>query len=178
MSAFLLLTAVLFCAFPSAWADAVHPHGAGGSQPQIAVYVTGGVSENEKRALGTAMLASLVNSGRYSGIERSDEFTAEIGSEHARLNSVEIDDKRISELGRQYGVEFICVANITPLRDGFLVSARIINVETAEAVFTGGSSGSLQTMRDIASLSDTVVGAMLGTTEPKKKTNERRRRRS
>jgi len=49
--------------------------------PRIAVYVTGDVHDNEKEALGTQMLASLVNSGRYKGIERSNSFLAEIEKE-------------------------------------------------------------------------------------------------
>ena len=59
--------------------------------PRIAVYVTGDVPENEKSALGTRMLSSLVNSGGYRGIERTAEFLAEIDREHIMQRSGAID---------------------------------------------------------------------------------------
>jgi uncharacterized protein (TIGR02145 family) len=130
--------------------------------PKIAVYVTGDVPNNEKDALGTRMLASLVNSGRYKGIERSNAFLAEIEKEHVRQRSGAIDDGQISELGRQFGVKFICIASITPAFGEFQVSARIVNVETAEVDFIGESSGQLKSMDDLSRISDKVVENMFG----------------
>jgi hypothetical protein len=130
--------------------------------PKIAVYVTGDVTNNEKEALGTRMLASLVNSGRYKGIERSNAFLAEIEKEQVRQRSGAIDDGQISELGRQFGVKFICIASITPAFGEFQVSARIVNVETAEVDFIGESSGQLKSMDDLSRISDKVVENMFG----------------
>jgi len=115
---------------------------------KIAVYVTGDVSNNEKEALGTQMLVSLVNSGRYKGIERSNSFLAEIEKEQEKQRSGAIDDNQISELGRQFGVKFVCIAAITPAFGEFQVSARIVDVETAQVEFIGASSGKLKSMAD------------------------------
>jgi hypothetical protein len=128
--------------------------------PKIAVYVTGNIGEDEKKALGTRMLASLVNSGRYKGIERSNAFLAEIDREMTKQRSGAIDDGQISELGRQFGVKFVCVADITPAFGDYQVSARIVNVETAEVVFIGESSGKLESMADLSRISDQVVQNM------------------
>jgi len=130
--------------------------------PRIAVYVTGDVPNNEKEALGTRMLASLVNSGRYTAIERSNSFLAEIDKEQARQRSGAIDDRQISELGRQFGVNFVCIAAINPAFGDFQVSARIVDVETAVVVFIGESASSLKSMTDLARVSDQVVKNMFG----------------
>jgi hypothetical protein len=130
--------------------------------PKIAVYVTGNVTEDEKSALGTRILAALVNSGRYVGIERSDAFLAEIEREHTKQRSGAIDDGQISELGRQFGVKYICVAAITPVFGAFLVSARIIDVETAQVTHIGESSSTLDNMGDFTWVSDEVVHIMFG----------------
>jgi len=130
--------------------------------PKIAVYVTGDVSNNEKEALGTRMLASLVNSGRYIGIERSNSFLAEIEKEHIKQRSGDIDDNQISALGRQFGVKFVCIAAITPAFGDFQVSARIVDVETAQVIFIGESASSLKSMVDLAQVSDRVVKNMFG----------------
>jgi hypothetical protein len=130
--------------------------------PRIAVYVTGDVPDNERRALGTRMLASLINSGRYMGIERSAAFLAEIEREQVTQRSGAIDDSQISALGRQFGVKYVCVADITPAFGAFQVSARIVDVETAVVVFIGESYSPLKTTGDLTRVSDEVVRAMFG----------------
>jgi hypothetical protein len=130
--------------------------------PRIAVYVTGNVGDDEKKALGTRMLATLVNSGRYKGIERSNSFLAEIEKEQEKQRSGAIDDGQISALGKQFGVKFVCIADITPAFGDFQVSARIVNVETAEVDFIGESSGQLNSMDDLEQVSVKVVEKMFG----------------
>jgi len=130
--------------------------------PRIAVYVTGNVGDDEKKALGTRMLASLINSKRYKGIERSNSFLAEIEKEQIKQRSGEIDDSQISELGRQFGVKFVCIADITPAYGSFQVSARIVNVETAEVDFIGDATSPLKTIEDLTLVSGQVVNNMFG----------------
>lgn len=130
--------------------------------PRIAVYVTGGVPENESAALGTRILAALVNSGRYMGIERSESFLAEVNREHIKQRSGAIDDSQISRLGKQFGVKYVCVAAITSAFGAFQVSARIIDVETAEVIYIGESNSPLKDMDDFAWVSDEVVHIMFG----------------
>ena len=139
------------------------------SQPNIAVYVTGDVPDNEKKALGTHILAALVNSGRYNGIERTDIFLAEIDKEQIAQRNGAIDDRQISKLGRQFGVKFVCIADITPALGAFQVSARIVNVETAEVAFIGQAASPLATMDDLTTVSDKVVRRMFNQPEPPEK---------
>jgi len=128
--------------------------------PKIAVYVTGNVSEDEKNALGTVMLSSLINSGRYIGIERSSAFMAEIEKEQTTQRSGAIDDSQISELGRQFGVSYICIAAITPAFGSYQVSARIVDVETAVVVHIGQAFSPLRSAQDLTRVSDEVVNIM------------------
>ena len=130
--------------------------------PRIAVYVTGNVGDDEKKALGTRMLSRLVNSGRYTGIERSNSFLAEIEKEQLKQRSGAIDDNQISQLGRQFGVKFVCIADITPVLGEFQVSARIVNVETAVVVFIGEAFSPMKTTNDLAVVSDKVIESMFG----------------
>jgi hypothetical protein len=128
--------------------------------PRIAVYVTGDFPENEKNALGTRMLAALIKSGHYRGIERSNAFLAKIEEEHVKQRSGAIDDSHISELGRMFGVQFVCIADITPAFGAFQLSARVINVETAEIVLIGEAQSRLRTMNDFAKVSDRIVNSL------------------
>jgi len=128
--------------------------------PRVAVYVTGDIPDNEKSAFGTRMLASLINSGRYMGIERSGSFLAEVEREQLKQRSGAIDDSQISELGRQFGVKYVCIAAITPAFGSFQVSARIVDVETAVVVHIGEAFSPLKEAQDLMQASDEVVTAM------------------
>jgi len=131
-------------------------------KPKIAVYVTGDVPENDKTALGTRMLAAFVNSGLYRGIERSAQFLAEVEKEHIKQRSGDVDDSQISALGKQFGVNIICVAAITPALGSYQVSARIIDVETAEVTHIGEANSPLKTIEDLTVVSNEVVSNMFG----------------
>ena len=132
-----------------------------GPRQQIAVYVTGDRSDGERKALGTKLLAALVNSGRYTAIERTDDFLATIDSEHMKQRSGSVDENQISQLGKQFGVKFVCIADITQAFGAFQVSARIIDVETARVISVGDDHSALKNMDDLENVSFRVVRALL-----------------
>jgi len=115
-----------------------------------------------KDALGTYILDALVNSGEYRTIERSENFLAEIEREHVRQRSGAIDDAHISALGKQAGAQFLCVANITEALGSYQISARIIDVETADVIASGVSTSSLRTLDELKQVSAAVVYRMIG----------------
>jgi len=132
------------------------------SKPQIAVYVTGDLKDGEKKAVNTEMLDALVKNGRYTAVERSDVFLAKIAEEHKKQRSGSVDDKQISKLGKQFGVQFVCVADVTKVLDSYLVSARIINVETATVDKMGKAYSHLESPEALADVSERVVTSMFG----------------
>jgi hypothetical protein len=134
---------------------------ADGKLPHIAVYVTGDKNDGEKRALGTKILVALVNSGKFLAIERSDDFLSEVENEHKKQREGSVDDRQISALGKQFGVHYVCVSNITAAFGSYQVSARIINVETAVVVAVGEDDSPLRNMDDLSEVSLRVVKAML-----------------
>jgi len=132
-----------------------------GKKPHIAVYVTGDKTASEKKALGDKMLTALVNSGKFIAIERSKEFLDEIDNEQRKQREGSVDESQISKLGRQFGVHYVCVANIIEAFGGHQVSARIINVETAVVVAMGEDDSPLRNMDDLANVSFRITKALL-----------------
>jgi len=130
--------------------------------PGIAVYVTGDIPGNKKRALGSKMLSVFSESGRYEGIERFNSFFNELEKEHEKHRGSEMGDTQISAFARKFGVRYVCVADITPASDGYQVAARIIDVETAVFAQYSESSSPLQTMNDLEQVSQKLVSTMLG----------------
>jgi hypothetical protein len=136
------------------------------AKPKIAVYVTGGRDAIENRALATYILDAVAASGKFTAIERSDAFLASIDDEHVKQRSGAIDDSQITALGKQSGVMFVCVADIVAALRGFQVSARVLDVETAEVVTVGVAQSPLKSMDDLRKASAGVVGAMLAKLYP------------
>ncbi|MDR2591498.1 MAG: penicillin-binding protein activator LpoB [Chitinispirillales bacterium] len=132
-----------------------------GKKPHIAVYVTGDKTAGEKKALGDKLLTALVNSGKFIAIERSKEFLDEIDNEQRKQREGSVDESQISKLGRQFGVHYVCVANIIEAFGGHQVSARIINVETAVVVAMGEDDSPLRNMDDLASVSFRIARTLL-----------------
>jgi len=132
-----------------------------GKKPHIAVYVTGDKTAGEKKALGDKLLTALVNSGKFVAIERSKEFLDEIDNEQRKQREGSVDESQISKLGRQFGVHYVCVANIIEAFGGHQVSARIINVETAVVVAMGEDDSPLRNMDDLASVSFRITRSLL-----------------
>jgi hypothetical protein len=115
--------------------------------------------------LGTRILASLINSGRYVGIERSNSFLEEINKEQIKQRSGAIDDSQISQLGKQFGVKYVCIADITPAFGSYQLSARIVDVETAVVISIGETFSPLKFVDDFKQASDEVVRIMLSERE-------------
>jgi hypothetical protein len=132
------------------------------TKEKIAVYVTGNVRADEKKALGTKILVELINSGRYRAVERSDEFVKELDREQSKQMSGAVDDNQITTIGKQFGVQIICVADLTPAFGSYQISARLINVESAEIITIAEVTNSLESIDDLTVASKEVVRVILG----------------
>jgi len=191
----LFLLSVLFCA---AFAQ---------NKPKIAVYVSehSGYSQEVLSALRTATLTAIVKSRQYEVVERSGVIDEEL----SRQTSGAIDDDQLTAFGRQAGARYICVSDMVPsfitTREGtryktcydgkgnqyrcpekytrtyndFQVSARIIDVETAQVIAMGVTNATDDLVTDpkrelpdeynplLSNVVNKVVTKMLGSVQDK-----------
>ena len=134
--------------------------------PKIAVYVTGAKEQGTNKALATQMLSALVNSGRYQAVERSEEFLRQLSAEHVKQRSGAINDDQIKKLGSQFGVDFVCIADVTAALGSYQVSARIVNVETAGIAAIGHANSNLKSLDELDDASKKIVDVMFGAKTP------------
>jgi hypothetical protein len=132
------------------------------TREKIAVYVTGSVGNNEKKALGTKILIELTNSGRYRAVERSDDFVRELDREQSKQMSGAVDDNEITRIGKQFGVQVICIADLTRAFGSNQISARLIDVESAEIMAIAEVTNPLESIEDLTVASKKVVRGILG----------------
>ena len=116
-------------------------------KPKVAIYVIGDNPINE--IISNRLMFELTNSGKYLPVERSTEFLAAIAKEQKYGQSGEVDERQISKLGLQYGINYICIVSLLDVWGEKYITSRIIDVNSAEVVGACSSSGVLSSSGDL-----------------------------
>lgn len=145
------------------------------AQKNVAVYVTGDehISSGVKKVFGSELVAAIVKNNDYKAVERTSEFLNAIQREQGYQHSGNVEDSQISALGKQFGVEYVCVAEITDFTTPsmgqalveYYVQARLIDVEKATIVATAreilqmsGTFSSVDIVKPAENLANKLIG--------------------
>lgn len=82
----------------------------GQQKPRIAVYMTGDDPINE--IVANRLMESLLYTNKYLPLERSDAFLEAVSKEHTFERNGTVDDDEIARLGKQLGLQYVCVVSI------------------------------------------------------------------
>ena len=137
------------------------------AQQKVAVYVTGQES-GIKKVLGDQLVAAFAKSGKYMAIERTASFLAEMKREQNYQATGVVDDNELSRLGKQFGVQLVCVADVSDVFRQKYVSARLIDVETAEVVNTANMSSPMSSMDELLNVTDYIANELTSETVQEK----------
>jgi hypothetical protein len=133
------------------------------SKQNVAVYVTGSGDAGMNKVLGTKLVSEITHSGNYQAIERTDDFLRELSKEQTYQQSGSVDDSQISQLGKQFGAEFICVADITSVMNSKFLSSRLIDIGTAMVIAVSDYMENIQTPDDIVKAAENVASQLFNT---------------
>lgn len=136
-------------------------------QKKVAVYVTGQQTGINK-VLGDQLVAAFAKSGKYIAIERTASFLAELGKEQNYQRTGAVDDNELSRLGKQFGVQLVCVADISDVFGEKYVSSRLIDVESAEVVNTSNATSKLDNMQELLRVTDGLAKELTAKTVQEK----------
>lgn len=125
-------------------------------QKKVAVYVTGQQTDINK-VLGDKLVEAFAKSGKYMAIERTSSFLAELSKEQNYQRTGAVDDNEVSRIGKQFGVQLVCVADISEAYEQKYVSARLIDVETAEIINATNMSSQLNSIEELKRVSNTIA---------------------
>ena len=133
------------------------------AQTKVAVYVTAtqSVTTETKKIIGSEVVAAFVATKEYSAIERTAEFLSQIGREQDYQRGGNVDDSQICELGRQFGVDLVCVTDITKFQEKFYVQARLIDVEKAIVLATAREIAQLEDLDAIMKLATSLAQSLI-----------------
>ena len=141
-------------------------------QKKVAVYVTGPESGINK-VLGDQLVAAFAKSGNYTAIERTASFLSELNREQGYQRSGAVSDKEIARLGGQFGVNYVCVVDMSDVFGKKYISARLIDVVTAEVINTANTTSALNNMDDLLLASNAIATGLTGKTAKEKGYEER-----
>jgi len=153
---------------------------------KVAVYVqiSDSTIKEMTKVLGDQLVSAFAKSGKYTAIERTNSFLAELGKEQDYQRTGAVDDNEISRLGRQFGVHFVCVAEVSKIgnfgnkplqkRDKY-ISARLIDVESAEVVHTSNAATELFNMQELITVSKKIATELSGITGKEKALEEEKK---
>lgn len=133
-----------------------------GQKQSIAIYVSGNSDENIKKVIGAKLVSAITKSSEdYAAVERTADFLAKLREEQNYQVSGNVDDQQITRIGRQFGVNFIVVAEVIEVLGSHFVTARMINVETGLVMATADNNTELKTATDLVSMADDVASKLV-----------------
>ena len=97
----------------------------------VAVYTIDNSGDNIVEFVGDFLTNAIVKQGEYIAVERTAQFLAELNKEQDFQRTGAVDDSQISRLGKNMGVQLVCVVKISRSADQLFMSARLVDVETA-----------------------------------------------
>lgn len=132
-------------------------------KPRIAVYMTGNDPVNE--IISNRLMMGFSSSGKYIPVERSATFLAEINKEQSYQRSGEVDDDQIAAIGKQFGLQYVCVVSVLNVwKNEKYITAHIIDVNSAEVIGSCSSNGTLSSptalMNSLDDLSKKITSAL------------------
>jgi hypothetical protein len=130
-----------------------------GGPPGIAAYAFGAKSAAVNRALATRLLVALAGSGRYQAVEEYKDFFDRAEAE-LKDSAIAASSERLMDIGRDFGAEYVCVAEIAPVFGERRVFAYILDAETGEVAAKGTADAPLRTLPDMTVASGLIVEAM------------------
>ena len=131
----------------------------------VAVYMAGKEPVGAKGAhkiLGSELAKAITNSDTYSAVDRTDAVLKQIEKEHKYQRSGAVSDEQIKELGRQLGVQYLCIAEISEVKGGtYFLEARLVDVEKATVLKIASVNSSLKDNKEIVSAGQRVARELI-----------------
>ena len=132
------------------------------AQTKVAVYVVeSSVDEGIKKIIGSEMVSAIVANKEYQAVERTPVFLEQLSKEQ----NVD-EDQQISQIGKQIGVDDVCVVDITSFQSSYYIQARLLEVNEAVVLATAREISSLSNIDDIVSTTERIASKLIGEDAP------------
>ncbi len=129
----------------------------------VAIYMAGTESiKGSYKVLGAELAKVLTKSDAYTAVDRSEAGRKIVSTEHIFQRSGAVEKDQIKKLGKQLGVQIVCIAEITEVMQSQYLEARLVDVETAEVFNIASKLGNMSIGADIVRTAQSVAHELLG----------------
>lgn len=132
------------------------------AKQKVAVYVTGDAESGYKKVIGSKLVTGITRSDSYAAVERTADFLTELAKEQDYQMSGAVSNNQIVRVGKQFGVRYVLVADISEVFESMFISARMIDVQTGQITNATEASNAVRTMEELTELSGQIVLGLLG----------------
>jgi hypothetical protein len=137
-----------------------------GGKQNVAVYMAGKEPVGAKGAhkmVGGELVKAISKSDKYSAINRTDEILQAIAKEHGYQRSGAVSDEQIKALGQQFGVQYLCIAEISEVKGGsFYLDVRLVDVVTATTINSATATNALKNNNEMMAVAQQVARELVG----------------
>ena len=116
-----------------------------------------------RKALETQVKAAFVKDGRFTAVTREEAVLAMLDGEQVYQRSGAVDDGQIRQIGVQSGARYVCVLEISPLMNSYMMSAQLVDIESANIINMADVPSALKNEGDFLAASAELVHRLLGT---------------
>ncbi|MBR4229520.1 MAG: hypothetical protein IKR83_02280 [Bacteroidales bacterium] len=138
--------------------------GTSNAQKKVAVYVTPSenIDDGTKKIVGSELVSAIVKNKDFSAVERTSDFLSRISAEHEYQRGGAVDNLQLSELGKQFGADYVCVADIIAYKESYYIQARLINVKEATVTNTAKQISRLDGISEIVNTAEKIATDLFG----------------
>lgn len=127
------------------------------AKQKVAIYVTGDVESGYKKVIGSKLVTGITRSDNYVAVERTADFLSELTREQDYQMSGAVSDNQIARIGQQFGVRYVLIADISELFESMFISARMIDVQTAQILKSAETDRVISGMEDLTKCAENIV---------------------
>jgi len=128
--------------------------------PKIAGYAYGAKDPAVSRATATRLVTAFVNSGHYKASEAYREFF-EYAADGYTYTPKPVSVAQFRLMGQQFGIDYICVAEVATIFGEERIFAHLIDVKTAKIIAMAAGDTPLRRPADLTAASNQIVTTML-----------------
>ncbi len=141
------------------------PAAATDSKHTVAVYMAGEEppgAQGVHKVMGGELARVISQSEKYSAIDRTEAILQRLAAEHKFQRSGAVSDEQIRMLGVQFGVQFLCISDISrPAGDAYYLDVRLVDVETAKIQRSATANSYLRNTDEMMQVAQKIASELI-----------------
>jgi opacity protein-like surface antigen len=130
-------------------------------QTKVAVYVAGQGDVGTRRVFGTKLVDAFNRDGAFTAVDRTADFLAEVKKQQGFERSVTVDESQFRELGKHFGVQIVCVAELYYTLGSNHVTARLVNVDADTVMAQVNHISNLNSIPELEKAANTIYDKLM-----------------